>query len=59
MSDLLVTDVVTGGREGAATSPPKGKAQGPFAGSAGKRGRESFLIVEEPAWPLSEDGAEL
>lgn len=59
MSDLLVTDVVTGGREGAATSPPKGKGQGSFAGSAGKGGRESFLIVEEPAWPLSGDGAEL
>lgn len=30
-----------------------------MAGSAGKGGRESFLLVEEPAWPLWRNGGEL
>lgn len=51
MSDLLVTDVATGGRVGTATRPPRGKLKGLSAGSTGRRRPESFLIVEESAWP--------
>lgn len=58
MSDLLVTDVVTGGRVGQ-RQVPKGKAQGSFAGSAGKGKLESFLIMEELAWPASGGGGEV
>lgn len=56
MSDLLVTDVVTGERVGAATRP-LGESSGLFSRAVWGKGRlQSFLSVEEPAWPIS--GAE-
>lgn len=52
-----VTDVVTGGREGQRQVPPKGESSGPSRAVRGKG--DARALSEEPAWPLSEDGAEL
>lgn len=59
MSDLLVTDVVTGGASEGSDTSPGGRAQGSFAGTEGRGRPESHLMVDEPAWPVSRGGGEV